>query len=345
MSDLQFKPAVRGAMKLLIGLFGKSGGGKTLSGLYLARGIVGPKGKIGLVDTENKRGSVFLDIVPGSYEVMDFQPPFSPQRYCEAMDVAEKQGVECLVIDSASHEWLGEGGYLDLKEQALTRMAGEDYKKREKCAMAAAAQVKPKTHSKFVQKVLRCQMSVILCFRAHEKVRMDKQNGETSIKVDETPSPMQDGDLIYEMLIAGEVYKSDGVGGFFRIHGPHCKHTHPSILKLLPEDGKQIGIEHGEALAKWCAAPGSRPATKQPDGIATLESMKRRLWESTRKIHGCSKGDKDKARQAAGVKALNQWMVDESVVSDTEAWETLTAERLPEIISKAEAKLGEAVLV
>lgn len=327
MSDLQFKPAIRGAMKLLIGLFGKSGGGKTLSALYLARGIAGPKGKIGLVDTENKRGSVFLDIVPGSYEVMDFQPPFSPQRYCEAMDAAEKQGIECLVIDSASHEWLGEGGYLDLKEQALTRMAGDDYKKREKCAMAAAAQVKPKTHSKFVQKILRCQMSVILCFRAHEKVRMDKSGGQMEIKVDETPSPMQDGDLIYEMLIAGEVYKSDGIGGFFRIHGPHCKHTHPSILKLLPENGKQLGIAHGEALAGWCAAPGSKPATKQPEGIADIGTLKKRLWNLT-----ISKHNGDKSR-------LDQFLIDEALIQDTETVGKLSAGRIAEVITATETWL------
>lgn len=168
---------------------------------------------------------------------------------------------------------------------------------------------------------------------------MDKSNGQMEIKVDETPSPMQDGDLIYEMLIAGEVYKSDGIGGFFRIHGPHCKHTHPSILKLLPEDGKQLGISHGEALAGWCAAPGSKPVAKQPESIATLESMKRTLWDLTREKHGCPKGEKDKATQLVAVRSLNQWLLDECIISDTEAWETLAAERLPAIIAKVTEKL------
>lgn len=331
MSDFTFKPAVRAQMKLLIGLFGLSGGGKTLSGLYVARGIVGPNGKIGLVDTENGRGSAFQDVIPGGYTVVDFQPPFNPLRYCEVMTEAENQGIDCLVIDSTSHEWLGEGGYLDMKEEALARMAGNDWKKREKCAMAAAAQVKPKTHSKFVQKVLRCKMSVIMCFRAHPKVRLEKKDGETKIQVDETPSPMQDGDLIYEMLIAGETYSKNGVGGFFRINGPHCKHTHPDILKLLPKDGEQIGIKHGEALARWCA--GEKPTVsqpKQPTGIADVRTLKKQLWELTMPKHG---GDKV---------ALNQWLIDEACISDTETLDTLAASRLPDVIEKAHEKM-EAV--
>lgn len=327
MSEMLFKPATRGAMKLLIGLFGKSGGGKTLSALYVARGIVGPKGKIGLVDTENRRGTAFLDLVPGSYEVLDFQPPFSPLRYCEAMDAAEKQGVECLVIDSTSHEWLGEGGYLDLKEEALKRMAGDDWKKREKCAMAAAAQVKPKTHSKFVQKVLRCPMSVIMCFRAHEKVRMEKQDGETKIKVDETPSPMQDGDLIYEMLIAGEVYSRNGVGGFFRVTGPHCKHTHPSILPLLPTDDQQLSISHGEALAKWCSSGTAPKSIDVPvDGRKVLIAA---IWSAGKSVRGTEKS----------WDGFEIWALGNKLISDTETIKTLPESRLLEVLNGTKALL------
>lgn len=333
-NDFQFKPAVRGGMKLLIGLFGKSGGGKTLSALFIARGIVGPKGKIGLVDTENRRGSAFLDVVPGSYEIVDFQPPFNPLRYCEAMDAATAQGVECLVIDSASHEWLGEGGYLDLKEEALQRMAGDDYKKREKCAMAAAAQVKPKTHAKFVQKVLRCPMSVIMCFRAHEKVRLDKSEGKMEIKVDETPSPMQDGDLIYEMLIAGEVYKSDGIGGYFRIHGPHCKHTHPDILKLLPPDGKQIGIAHGEALARWCQGT-AQPTPSRPTAEPKRELLTA-LRDLTADIHGWTK-DLGATGWAIAKPKLQSFLTDE--IGQDILMDAQTAEQLNETIAAVKRKL------
>ena len=65
MSAFTITPATQQSVKPLIGLYGKSGGGKTLSALYLMRGIVGPKGRIVGVDTENGRMSMFADLVPG----------------------------------------------------------------------------------------------------------------------------------------------------------------------------------------------------------------------------------------------------------------------------------------
>jgi hypothetical protein len=330
-SEFAFKEATFDGMKLLIGLFGLSGGGKTFSALLLARGIAGPNGKVGLIDTENRRGSVFRDLVPGGYKTIDLNPPFHPLRYCEALDAAEQQGIDCVVVDSTSHEWLGEGGYLDLKEEALQRMAGEDWKKREKCAMAAAAQVKPKTHSRFVQKVIRCRMHVIFCFRAHPKVRLTKADGQTKIEVDETPSPMQDGDLIYEMLIAGEVYSRDGIGGFFRIHGPHCKHTHPSVLALLPKDGEQVGIVTGQKLAAWCAAPkgpGTATAQTKPTESPTLKALKKQLWDLTQPWH---RGLPDK---------LNQHLWDEDLIDHSETSSTLTESQLKTVIEKIKSKIA-----
>jgi hypothetical protein len=322
MSEFIFKPAERSSMKLLIGVFGLSGGGKTKTALLVARGIVGPNGKIGLVDTENKRATAFQDEI--KFLHLDFQPPFHPLRYCEVLRAAEEQGIECLIIDSTTHEWSGEGGYLDLKEEALQRMAGDDWKKREKCAMAAAAQVKPKTHSKFVAAVLRCKMHVIMCFRAHEKVRLTKGDGQTKIEVDETPSPMQDGDLIYEMLIAGEVYSKGGIGGYFRIDGPHCKHTCAEVLRLLPKEGEQFGIKHGELLAQWCNAPKG-PGTHKPTADP-LKALKKKLWDLTQEKH---QGDKAK---------LQQWLIDEACIDPDWTLDTMTEAQLKGVILNVERK-------
>src|SRR5690242_16211194 len=99
MSGFEIKPATRAAVKPLVGLFSESGCGKTYSSLLLARGLVGPTGKIVLIDSESRRGSLYADVLPGGYEVLDLEPPFSPARYSQALDAAEKSGAGIVVID------------------------------------------------------------------------------------------------------------------------------------------------------------------------------------------------------------------------------------------------------
>ena len=59
----EIKPATRSGVIPLVSVYGSSGGGKTMSALLLMRGIVGPKGRITLVDSESGRGSLFADII------------------------------------------------------------------------------------------------------------------------------------------------------------------------------------------------------------------------------------------------------------------------------------------
>lgn len=326
--QLAFKPATRKGVKPLIGLVGTSGGGKTMTALLVARGLVGPKGKVGLVDTENERGSIFAELIPGGYEALNLSAPFAPLRYVEAIDIAEQSGVECVVIDSATHEWNGEGGYLDMKNAALFRMAGDDYKKREKCAMAAAAQVKPGNHNRFVQRLLRANMAVILCFRGHHKVRMEKNaENKTEIKEDEFISPIQDSGLIFEMLVAGEVYAREVngkmEGGFFRC----TKHTHPDIPSLLPRDGEQFGIKHGELIARWAANPGAAPEPKAKK--ATPENLRARILEI-----GVEGG--------ISAAAMDSFLRNEGLLKETEDLETLDVAGLTVIGTKLKGVIAAA---
>lgn len=289
-TPITFRPAVRQSVKLLIGLLGASGGGKTESALKLGRGIVGPNGKLALADTENGRGELCYDRVPGGYLYLPMNPPFHPLSYCEVIDAAEKAGIDCLCIDSATHEWTGEGGYLDLKEEALERMAGQDWKKREKCAMAAAGQVKPKTHAKFYARVCRSSMTIILCFRGKQKVQMGKgTDGKTTIEKDDHMSAIQDSELIFEMLIAGEVFavETNGVpvGGYFRT----VKYSHPSIPPLLPKAGEQVSVSHGEAISKW--ARGDSPKNNQIESTPEIKRLKKQLFAMTKGEHD---GDQEK---------------------------------------------------
>lgn len=294
--EFVFKDAQRTQVLPLIGLFGKSGGGKTLTGLYVARGLVGPEGKIGLIDTESGRGNLYEDVVPGSYKVMPLEPPFSPLRYLAAVEAAEKAGMAALVVDSMTHEWAGEGGVLDMQEAELQRMAGEDWAKRERVKMASW--IKPKAdHKKFIQRLLRVKIPLIVCMRGEEKTHMEKGEGggsKTKVVTDKFTTPICDPRFVFELLLCAEVFANEkGEGGF----PAFTKVSHPLIWDALPKEGEQFGIEHGKALAKWCngetrtkpAAPAktSAPAAKvDPDFMlqiseaSTPEELTRLAGES-----------------------------------------------------------------
>lgn len=171
---ITFKPARRENVRLLIGLSGGTGSGKTFTAMRLAKGLAGGK-RFAVIDTENGRASFYADQF--DFDAAELHAPFTPLAYADAILAADAAGYPVTVVDSASHEWSGEGGILDMQEAELDRMAGNDYGKREACKMAAW--IKPKMqHKAFIQKLLQVRGHVILCFRAEPKVEMVRGEGK-----------------------------------------------------------------------------------------------------------------------------------------------------------------------
>ena len=172
MSILSIKPAVRGGSKAIIGIAGVSGSGKTYTALKIARGMVSHPSKIGFLDAENKRGSLYSDILDGPFLIGDLYPPFSPKRYSDAIKEFQAAGIEVLVIDSVTHEWEGEGGCDDIANLPLQqgkKMANWIGAKRE--------------HKAFMNTLLQCNMNVICCIRAREKTDFKNPNKPVSLGI------------------------------------------------------------------------------------------------------------------------------------------------------------------
>lgn len=310
MSDFVIKPASRQGINPLIGLYGESGTGKTYSGLLLARGLAGPSGKIVMIDTESGRGSLYADVLPGGYEVIELTEPFAPARYIQALQAAEKSGARVVMIDSASHEWEGQEGVLD--------QAAANEQRSGKPGLHCWKQPKFE-HAKFVSALLRSSVPVIVCLRAKFKSRQGRNaQGKTEIVKDDHPSPIQAEDFIFEMTAHAEILPDHSL----RL----TKWSHPALKEAFPAKGP-ITIQTGEAVARWCqggAAP--RPAPKQPESIAQIADLKKQIWDLTMEYHHASKN------------ALNQWLWDENYMVDTETWKELPASRLAEILDKLKSR-------
>ena len=169
----EFRPAKRENVPLMLGLSGGTGSGKTYTAMRLASGIAGDR-PFAVIDTENRRARHYADTF--RFDAADLEAPFSPERYADAITAADKAGYSVIVVDSASHEYAGEGGVLDMQEDELERMAGSEWKRREACKMASW--IKPKMeHKRFVNRLLQIRAHLILCFRAEPKVEMVKGEG------------------------------------------------------------------------------------------------------------------------------------------------------------------------
>jgi hypothetical protein len=319
---MQIEEATRQGMIPLIGVYGKSGSGKTHSALLLARGIAGPNRDIGIIDTERRRSGALVGLIPGGFKRINLEAPFTPESYSQAIQLFEEAKLGCAVIDSLTHEWDGEGGVLEMQEEELQRMAGDNYGKREACKMAAW--IKPKMrHKALIAHILRCNIPLICCLRADEKTHIDKQDGKTKVHTDDFTTPIFDKRFIFEMLCNLETVHRDGKPGFAHI----TKWTHPDLLKCLPDQNEQISVQHGEAVARWCAASTSVPADP-PRETAAVKAIKKQLWELTRAIHG---GDSIR---------LQQWLWDELCLDPAISLADLTNEgELKSVLALARKKL------
>lgn len=245
--SFMFKPAIREEVGLLIGLIAPSGGGKTMSAMRLASGIVGEGNKFAVIDTEARRALHYADMF--KFDHGELKPPFTPDAYASAIKAADDAGYKAIVVDSASHEWAGEGGVLDWQEAELQRMAGDDYRKREQCKMAAW--IKPKqSHKHMVQRLLQVRATLILCFRAEDRVKMEKDQTGKTVIVPVGFQPVCSKELPYELTVSF-LMTPDKPGYPQPIK---LQEQHKAIFPL----DKHINEQSGKLVAEW-AKGGAKP--------------------------------------------------------------------------------------
>lgn len=168
---IQLKKAERRQVKLRLNLSGASGSGKTYSALRMAYGLTNDWSKIAVIDTENGSASLYSHL--GDFNVIDLEPPFTPERYIEAINACVAHGIECIIIDSTTHEW---NTLLD-ENQALAdaKFRGNTW---------SAWSVSTPRHDRFVNHVLQCKAHVITCTRSKTETIMgeDKKVKKVGMK-------------------------------------------------------------------------------------------------------------------------------------------------------------------
>lgn len=258
--NFTFRPAVRQDTPLILGIAGPTKSGKTMSSHRIAVGLANG-GVVAMLNAEGARGHQYADKF--KYVACDITPPYSPQRYTEAIEAAKQLNPAVLIIDSASHMHDGPGGLLEYHDAELDRMAGtEDWKKRER--MTWAAWIRPKKdENAFIYAMLGIKCPVILCFRAKEKLRIVAGKPPIDLGWQPIASDRVSFETIFTVVLP-----------------PHCKGVPDLSISEMREpfdamipEGKPLDEQLGKRLAQWATgakqlssaasakAPASSPAS------------------------------------------------------------------------------------
>lgn len=248
---LQFKKATRKQVKLRLNLSAPAGAGKTMSALKMAKGLVGDWSKIAVIDTENGSASLYSHL--GEFNTVDLAPPFTPEKYIDAINLCVENGVECIIIDSSSHEW---NTLLEENE----RMAHAMFKGN---TWAAWSKTTPR-HDSFVNAVLHCPVHVITCTRS--KTETIQEGGK--VKKIGMKDQQREG-WEYELTVSLNIDRD----------------THlavPSKDRTNLFEGKQpflITEKTGEQIKKWCETGENeiQIAINEMEIVATIDDLKT-IW-------------------------------------------------------------------
>jgi hypothetical protein len=238
-----------------IGIQGPPGGGKTFSALLIAQGAQAVRGgDIYVVDTENRRALKYAGLDPGiegvkpfKFRHIDFRPPFRPQQFGMALDQFDKKNPAAIIVDSASDEHEGPGGYLRWHDEP-------DNKKRAGSNEWSAWNDPSEGRKAFIQAFTHNVLApVIFTFRARQKTeQVETANGKKVVN-QLGWQPVAGTEVLHNIdLLVLLPPRADGIPRW----RPDRAHEEfiiklPRQFRELFREGQPITPAIGAALATW----------------------------------------------------------------------------------------------
>lgn len=309
MSNFTHKEASVGQKRLRLGVGGPSRSGKTFSALRIAAGIASVVGKpIFLIDTDNEFA---LDYAGDfKFQHVDFQPPFTPERYMAAVQYCVDQDAGVIVVDHMTHEQTGPGGVLERQQAVEGELAEKWRTTREKAKAASWNLAKTLPHGQFVSYITRVKQPIIFNFRCKDKVKIVKGEGGKQEWVHCGYTPICTEQFDYEMtamLILPP--NSDGKPD------PELSEIRKPLRPIV-KLGQTIDESLGKRLAQWAAGesidspaaqssgrPTGSPASQQAGESPCITPDEALALEARCAENGISL---DRLKKAAGVERLSQ---------------------------------------
>lgn len=196
MTNIIIRKATRKQAKLRLGIAAPSGAGKTMGALLLAYGITRDWEKIGMIDTEEGSGELYVgtqthDLTIGDYLYTRISGDFNPKAYTDCIKAMENAGVELIIVDSLTHAWSGVGGLLE-KQGKIADKSGNSY--------TAWRTVTPE-HNALVNAMLQSKCHIVATIRSKVEYAMQKgDDGKYSVQK-MGMAPVQREGMEYEFTV------------------------------------------------------------------------------------------------------------------------------------------------
>lgn len=219
---MELRTAQRNKAKIKMALAGPAGSGKTKSSLFIAYGLCGNWNNVAIVDTENNSADLYADL--GPYQVLALSPPFTTEKYINAIIICQQKGIEVIIIDSITHEW-------EYILELHGNMAGNSYTNWHK--------VNP-THNSFVQAILQSPIHIISTIRTKQDYILSEKNGKMVPEKVGMKSITRDGmdyefTLVFDLDMKNQATTSKDRTGLFMGKTPFV-----------------ISPQIGKAILDWC---------------------------------------------------------------------------------------------
>lgn len=243
---VSMRRAERKKVRLKLGISAQSGGGKTLSSLIFAYGII--RGthpdwsdeeiwqKICVVDSENGSSELYVNYTVkgtgfhiGEFNVISLSPPFTTDKYNDSIDLAVKEGIEVLIIDSMTHLWNGQGALLE-KQGNVAKRTGNSY--------TAWREITPE-FNRFIDNLLQSDIHIIATMRSKtEYVQEKDEKGRTTIRKVGMAPIFRDG-VEYEFSM------------FMDLDSEHQAHVTKDRTGILADEYFVVTEKEGIKVANW----------------------------------------------------------------------------------------------
>lgn len=225
-----------------------TGFGKTIGALIIAKGMGYDWDQIAVIDTENESASLYADHrLPSGYHIGEFQtipiqPPFTPEKYVQAIKACEDADIKVIIIDSVTHVWTGQGGLLEFNDS----LGGNKFQNWAKTTPRYQAWLNAILHSK-------CH--VITTNRKKQAYALINEGGKSKVEKQGMEDQIRDG-YDYEMTVAFDIV-NDG-------HLAKASKDRTSLFMNQPEF--VITEEVGKKIKDWCES-GTAPTPIEKPGI------------------------------------------------------------------------------
>ena len=244
---LKIADAVKSQSKLRAAFVGGPGTGKTYSSLLLAKylkELMRLDGPIVVIDSEEFSSSKYANVVP--FKVIDLSAGgnYSPDVYCEAIDLAEEQNPSVILVDSLSHSYAGEGGLLAMAD-AAQKKGGNSF---------SSWRGVSSRHTKMIDRILHSKAHFISTMRAKVEYSVEKdEKGKTSVKKIGFGPIIKDGE--------SSAYEQDIVFSLAQDNSVTVDKTRCSDLNGKTFD--RIDRKVAEIIARWLSDGEPEPAQRR----------------------------------------------------------------------------------